>query len=126
MRTNNLITGRAGEKLAAELLKKSGYKIIAANYRNKFGEIDIIARDKDTIAFVEVKARSSDKYGLPAEALSAFKQRQIAKTALGYLKEKRLLDKKARFDLVSVLYSGEQPQIQILKNAFELGAEFVY
>lgn len=126
MRGKNIITGKSGEELAVSFLEDNGYKVIARNYRNKLGEIDIIARDKDTISFVEVKTRSSDKWGVPAEAMSSFKQRQIAKTALVYLKENNLLGKKARFDLVSVLCAGGSPQVEILKNAFELGGEFVY
>lgn len=126
MRRENLSTGKSGEKLAADFLRKSGYKIIATNYRNRLGEIDIIARDKDTLCFVEVKTRTSDRYGSPKEALSYSKQRHMAKAALFYLKEKGLLEKRARFDLVSITGIKEKPQFELLQNAFELDREFVY
>lgn len=122
----HLDLGKRGELAAADFLKKNGYRILYKNYKSKLGEIDIIAKDKDSICFVEVKTRSSDKFGLPQEALSSFKQRQIAKAALNFLKENNLLDKQARFDVISLLYSGESPKIDLIKNAFELDANFTY
>lgn len=122
----NLYLGRSGEEAALKFLKSKGYRILSRNYKSKLGEIDIIAEDKDTVCFVEVKTRSSDKFGLPQEALSNFKQRQIAKTALGFLKENRLLERKARFDAVSVTWEGDSPQIDLITNAFELNSSFTY
>jgi putative endonuclease len=118
--------GRSGEEAAVILLKENGYKILARNYKTRLGEIDIIARDKDTLCFVEVKTRLSDRFGLPCEAVSRFKQRQISKAALIFLKEKKLLDEKARFDVVSVLYSQEGQKSDIIKNAFELDSSLTY
>ena len=118
--------GRSGEAAAAKLLKKNGYKILNKNYRTKLGEIDIIAKDRDTVCFIEVKTRSNDSFGLPQESVSRFKQRQIAKAALSFLKEKNLFDKKARFDVVSVIYEGDRPRIELIKNVFELDASFTY
>ena len=118
--------GRSGEAAAAKLLKKNGYKILNKNYRTKLGEIDIIAKDRDTVCFIEVKTRSNDSFGLPQESVSRLKQRQIAKAALSFLKEKNLFDKKARFDVVSVIYEGDRPRIELIKNAFELDASFTY
>ncbi len=126
MSRQNLDLSRTGEDTAADFLKANGYKIIARNYKTKLGEIDIIAKDKDSYCFIEVKTRHSDKFGLPSEAVSAFKQRQISKAALVFLKENRLLDKKARFDVVSIIYAQEPPQIDLIKNAFELDESFVY
>lgn len=90
------------------------------------GEIDIIAREKGVLCFVEVKTRKSDRFGLPQEAIDALKQRKIAKVALGYLKEKNLLGKKARFDVVSIVYSGAlEPKLDLIKNAFDLSEDFI-
>lgn len=122
--TSKQALGKSGEELAAILLKDKGYKIIARNYKTKLGEIDIVACDKDTIAFIEVKARRFDTFGLPSEAISRVKQRQISKVALLFLKEKSLLGKKARFDVVSVVYSKNLPKLDLIKNAFELDYSF--
>jgi len=121
----NLFLGKSGEEIATSLLKENGYKILARNFKTKIGEIDIIARDKDTISFVEVKTRHSDKFGLPQEAISSSKQRQISKAALAYLKDNNLLNNKARFDVVSVIISQNQPKIDLIKNAFELEERYV-
>ncbi len=126
MSKQDLYLGKRGEEIAVSLLKDNGYKILLKNYKNKLGEIDIIASDKDTICFIEVKTRRSDRFGLPVEAISAFKQRQISKVALLFLKERKLLDKKARFDVVSVLYLKDTPQLGLIKNAFELNNDFSY
>lgn len=126
MYKQHLTLGKSGEELAVALLEESGYRILARNYKTKLGEIDIVAYDKDTICFVEVKTRHSDKHGLPQEAISGFKQRQISKTALIYLKKNHLLDKKARFDVVSIIYSENAPKLDLIKDAFELDKDFVY
>ena len=125
MSKQNLYLGKSGEESAVGFLKKSGYKIVVKNYKTKLGEIDIIAHDKDTIAFIEVKTRRSDRFGLPQEAVLSAKQRQMAKAALVFLKENNLLDKKARFDVVSVMYSQGVPKLDLIKNAFELEERYV-
>ncbi len=126
MHKEHLTLGKSGEELAAGLLKKNGYRILARNYKTRLGEIDIVASDKDTLCFVEVKTRRSDKHGLPQEAVTGFKQRQISKAALIYLKENNLWDKKARFDVVSVICSGSTPQLDLTKDAFSLNSDFTY
>ncbi|MGE5197812.1 MAG: YraN family protein [Deltaproteobacteria bacterium] len=126
MLKSRLDLGKSGEEAAADFLKENGYKILARNYRLKLGEIDIVAEEKDTVCFVEVKTRSSYKFGLPQEALSNFKQRQIGKVALVYLKAHGLLNKKARFDVVSVECLADEPRINLIKNAFELNPNFTY
>lgn len=125
MSKQNLLLGRSGEELAAALLKENGYKILFRNYKTKIGEIDIIAQDNDTISFIEVKTRHSDRFGLPQEAVSYPKQRQISKAAIVYLKDNNLLNKKARFDVVSVVISDGKPKMDLIKNAFELEANYV-
>jgi putative endonuclease len=116
--------GKYGEETAVDFLKEQGYEIIARNYKTRFGEIDIIARDKDTLCFVEVKTRHTQRFGLPQEAVTSSKQRQIAKSALAFLKERALLDKKARFDVVSIIYVKDNPQTNLIKDAFELDPHF--
>jgi len=117
---------RSGEQAAAGFLKANGYKIIARNYKNKFGEIDIVAREKDTWVFVEVKARRSESFGSPEAAVDKFKQGQISRAALMFLKENKLLEEKARFDVVSLRYAGQLPRINLIKNAFELDGRYSY
>lgn len=112
--------GKSGEALAARLLKKRGYKILETNYRSRLGEIDIIARDRKTLVFVEVKTRASLGYGHPKTAVTPAKQRKISMTALGYLKETDQTRAKARFDVVAVLGDGPDRRIEIIRNAFEL------
>lgn len=126
MHKSNLYLGSCGEEAALKFLKAAGYKILVKNYKSKLGEIDIIAIDKDTICFVEVKSRSSDRFGLPQEAVSGFKQRQISKAALSFLKENKLLDKKARFDVIALTYQGDSPKINLIRDAFELDSKFSY
>ncbi len=125
MSKENLSLGKSGEEAAVKFLKENGYKIRERNYRTKLGEVDIIAQDKDTICFIEVKTRLSDRQGSPAESVTSFKQRQISKAALIFLKEKNLLDEKARFDVVSIMYREGSSQIELIKNAFELEERYV-
>jgi len=112
--------GRKAESLAAWYLKKNGYKVVEQNYRTPLGEIDIIAKEKKTIVFVEVKARRSLRYGSPKWAVTPRKQRKISMVALQYLKATRQGDAHARFDVVTVSVNQDEPQIEIVKNAFEL------
>jgi putative endonuclease len=116
----NLEFGKAAENAAVIFLKAKGYKILERNYKNKFGEIDIIARQKGVICFVEVKARHSINLGFPQEAVTVNKQRQICRVAVYYLKLKKLLEQPARFDVVALLYSNSQPEVSLITDAFEL------
>jgi len=112
--------GQEGESIAVRHLKKNGYKILEQNYRNKLGEIDIIAKDKNTLVFVEVKSRRSAGYGSPKYALTPKKQRKISMAALFYLKAVKQPKVKARFDVVAISSTDDNPRIEIIKNAFEL------
>jgi len=112
--------GEQSESLAVWYLKKNGYKILEQNYRTKLGEIDIIAQEKKTIVFVEVKSRRSIRYGSPKWAVTPKKQRKISMVALYYLKTTNQMDAGARFDVVAITSNRDQPQIEIVKNAFEL------
>lgn len=113
-------TGTFGESIALEALKKDGYKILEQNHRSRLGEIDIIALEGGTLAFVEVKARRTDQFGDPKHAVTPKKQRKISMVALEYLKKTGQTDKKARFDVVAVRLSHGQPDVEIIKNAFDL------
>ncbi|MBN2830938.1 MAG: YraN family protein [Candidatus Omnitrophica bacterium] len=126
MPLDKIILGSRGENLALDFLKSSGYKIICLNYKTKLGEIDIIAQDQDVICFVEVKTRASDRFGSGKEAVSRIKQRQIAKAAIIFLKERKMLNAKARFDVVSVDSSCFKAKLDLIKNAFELDGGFIY
>lgn len=115
--------GQKSESIAARHLKKKGYKILEQNYRNKLGEIDIIAKDKGTLVFVEVKARKSSRFGNPKWAVTPKKQRKISMVALYYLKATNQSRIKARFDVVAISSLKNNPRIEIIKNAFELAYE---
>ncbi len=108
------LLGRAGEKLAVDFLKKKGFKILKTNYKTVVGEIDIIAQDKDYIVFIEVKTRSSENYGMPAEAVDRKKQEKYYKVATYYLQKERKTDANCRFDVVEI----ENGQINHIFNAF--------
>jgi len=112
--------GRRGEEVAFRFLKKKGYRIIEKNYACKMGEMDIIAKEKDTLVFIEVKTRTSALFGPPQLAVNFSKQRQLSKVALNYLKEKRLEDVKARFDVVAIFLGGKEEEIELIKDAFDL------
>jgi putative endonuclease len=112
--------GKKGEELALRFLKKKGYRLIEKNYVCKLGEMDIIAREKDTLVFIEVKTRTSTFFGPPQLAVTSSKQRHLSKVALYYLKEKRLEDVKARFDVVAILLRPKGEEIELIRDAFEL------
>ncbi len=112
--------GKAGEDLAVRYLKKKGYKVIQQNYTCPLGEIDIIARQKKTIVFVEVKTRRSLSFGSAKLAITPHKQRKISMTALYYLKSSQQMDQDARFDVVTVQSAGDSQEIDLIQNAFDL------
>lgn len=125
---NHSQLGRTGEEQAVIFLKRSGYSIVHTNYKTRIGEIDVIAKDGKVICFIEVKTRSSIRFGIPEEAVSLQKQRQISKSALLFLKQNKLLDNPARFDVVSVRFhlGNTEPKINLIKNAFSLEENFIY
>lgn len=120
MLNKNQRFGKQSEFIAVQRLKKDGYKIIEQNYRTEFGEIDIIAKDKDTLVFVEVKARKSNRFGSPKLALTHEKRKKISITAMHYLKATKQSNAKARFDVVAISSAKNRTEIEIIKNAFEL------
>lgn len=112
--------GQSREHLAEKHLRRNGYKIQARNFRTPYGEIDIVARHKGTIVFIEVKARRSNRFGVPQEAVTATKQRRISMAALAYLKKHHTVDTRARFDVVAIQDGQDPPLIEVITNAFEL------
>ena len=113
--------GREGEVLAEEHLRRKGYRIVHRNFRTPRGEIDIIARHKGVLVFVEVKTRRSRRRGHPKYAITPAKQKKISIVALEYLKKNEgTTQVKARFDVVTVETANEHPLIEVIPNAFEL------
>ncbi len=120
--------GRAGEVFACNYLKNKGITIIARNYRNRLGEIDIIARDGEYLCFVEVKTRTGSSAGFPAESVNKAKQRKISQTACGYLKQHGLKNVNCRFDVVCVMLNQELEleDLEFIENAFYLNERYAY
>lgn len=113
-------TGKRGEELAVAYLKSKGYRIIERNYKCLFGEIDIVAKEGNTVVFVEVKSRKSEDFGDPQTAVGWEKKRKISRIALKYLDEKQLYPCDARFDVVAVKMLPAGNTIELIQNAFEL------
>jgi len=114
-----IATGREGEKIAADFLKKNGYRIIDKNYRCPLGEIDIVAREKGAIVFIEVKTRKSSELGYPEQAVGIKKQRKMSQLALWFLQKKKIIDTSARFDVVAITMLSSGNEIKLFKNAFD-------
>ncbi len=120
MPDNNIIRGQTGEGHAVLSLKKQGFTILETNYRTKFAEIDIIAKQRDTLCFIEVKTRRSLKKGLPRESVTLPKQKKIILGASLYLKQKKLDNVRIRFDVVEVILTHGKPDINLIKHAFQV------
>jgi putative endonuclease len=112
--------GALGEDMAVDFLVKKGYTILFRNYRCRSGEIDIIARKKKILCFIEVKTRRTKTFGTPQEAVTPRKQHTIGRVALDFLQRHKLENRPARFDVVSVDFSGGAGSIEVIENAFEL------
>ena len=110
--------GSAGELSAYHYLRQHGYKIVARNYRKRFGEVDLIGWDGDTLAFIEVKYRTTHERGRPEEAVHRGKQRQICRVTREYRSRNHLHDINYRFDIVSIERIAGQEQVELLKGAF--------
>ena len=113
--------GRRGETLAARHLKRLGYLIVAKGRRSDMGELDLVAVDGRTVVFVEVKTRRSDQAGAPAEAVTATKQRRLARLALAFLRRHDLLEHSSRFDVIAITWplGRAKPILEHIQNAFE-------
>jgi putative endonuclease len=111
--------GAIGEKLARDFLKKKGYKILDTNYRCREGELDIIARKKDCLVFIEVRTKTSAGFGSPEESVTSSKKEKIISSALAYLSEHQDLPESWRIDFVAVELDrdGKATRIEVIENA---------
>ena len=110
------ILGEKGEDIAAKYLEDKGIKVIKRNFYCKFGEIDIIARDKEELVFIEVKTRTNSKYGKPAEAVSISKQKHLYHSIEYYLYSNNIKNKKVRIDVVEIYLDFKKQVINHIKN----------
>lgn len=121
MSETRLALGAWGEEQAVDYLRRQGMKIVECNFRTPVGEIDIIARDRKNLVFIEVKTRRSHAFGTPQEAVGQRKQRQIIRTAQWYLQNNKNEKLQPRFDVVAILcQSDSTAQITHLPDAFSL------
>ena len=110
--------GRAGEDAAAAWLRRAGYRILDRNYRCPFGEIDIVAAKDDVVAFCEVKTRGTDRFGIPAEAVTPRKQARLRRLAARWLREHTCTRAEIRLDVVSVIARDGRVDITHIPGAF--------
>ena len=123
----HLRRGALGERAAKKHLQRAGLKFLTANFRSDHGEIDLVFRDQDCLAFVEVKTRSSEDWTRPAAAVDARKRRLLSLTALDYLRLLKNPPVKFRFDVVEVLLKdGQVREVRHLPNAFPLQKPYRY
>jgi putative endonuclease len=120
MSRNRIALGKTGEDLACGELERRGYVIVARRYRRQRGELDIIARDGETVVFVEVKTRHDQAFGGAAEAVGFVKRRRMARLAMEYVLRHDLTKCPCRFDVVSIHFDQERPVIEVFRNAFDL------
>lgn len=112
--------GSWGEQRAAEYLQQHGYQIVARNVRGEYGEIDLLARYEDVLVFVEVKARSSEQFGNPEEAITPLKRQHLLDCALEYLQAHPDLEGDWRVDVISVRrMNNSRPEILHFENALD-------
>lgn len=111
--------GVRGEVVAEQHLRRRGYVIVERNFRCPLGEVDLIALDRGTVVFVEVKTRRDASFGAPIEAIDGRKRRRLQRAAQVYLNRKRLNERLARFDVVAVDWSGTDPSCELIVNAFD-------
>jgi putative endonuclease len=111
--------GKLGENLAIAELERRGYAILARRFRTKYGEIDVVAQDRDTLVFVEVKARATAEFGTAAEAVTFWKQRRLVRMAREYLARLEIHDRPCRFDVVAIDDVETAPRIEVYAHAFD-------
>jgi len=111
--------GKTGEDLACAELEKRGYAIVARRYRQRGGELDIVARDGPTLVFVEVKARGGRGFGAAADAITGLKRHRITRLARDYMMRHRLSACPCRFDVVSIHFDSGEPVVEVIQNAFD-------
>ncbi len=114
---HNREIGAAGENAAVDYLKTKGFIILETNWRFGQNEVDIIAKDKTDLVFVEVKTRSSNKFGEPEMAVNKTKQKMYQRLATGYI-EKHHINMDVRFDIIAIVNKIPEPEIFHIKDAF--------
>jgi putative endonuclease len=115
----HLQRGERGEQIARAHLADAGITCVTTNFRCRYGEIDMVCRDRDCLVFVEVKTRSGQRWGRPADAVDRKRQLRLSRAALVYLRRIKNPSVKARFDVVEVILNDDQVQeIRHLPNAF--------
>ena len=123
----HLRRGERGERAAKKFLQQAGLKFLTANFRSERGEIDLVFRDGDCLAFIEVKTRSSEEWTRPAAAVDARKRRLLSQTALDYLRRLKNPPVKIRFDIVEVLLAdGAVREVRHLPNTFPMAKPYRY
>jgi len=113
-------TGKLGEQIACKALQKKGYRILEKNYRCRHGEIDLVARHRDCIVFIEVRSKTGVSYGSPEESVTAAKKQKLLATALYYLGSHDDLPENWRIDFVAIemeRLGGELKRVEIVENA---------
>ena len=120
MTQERLTLGRQGEDAAVRYLQSKGMKIVERNLRTPVGEIDMVVRHRQILAFVEVKTRRGTVFGSPGEAVGPRKQRQIVRTAKWYLNDSPHKGLQPRFDVVAITVYGDDFQIEHIPDAFEV------
>ena len=108
--------GNTGEEISVKYLEKQGYIILERNFYCKQGEIDIIAKDKNEIVFIEVKSRSNTEYGLPSEGVTKQKIKHLYRTAKYFLYKNKMLNEIARFDAIEILIKNGKFNINHIKQ----------
>jgi putative endonuclease len=116
---DRIALGKTGEDLACRELERRGYAILARRYRCRGGELDIIARDGETLVFVEVKTRDGREFGEGVEAVTALKRRRITQVALDYVARHGSMDRPCRFDVVSIQSGTSGSTIEVFHSAFD-------
>ena len=110
------VIGKRGEDIATEFLIKQGYNIIERNFQCKMGELDIIAKNKEYIVFVEVKTRSNNKFGMPVESITNKKLQSIYKTAKYYMHINNIKEKYTRIDAIEIYFKNSKYKINYIKQ----------
>jgi putative endonuclease len=116
---NRRSIGTSGEDVAWRYLERAGYSLVAKNFRSRFGEIDLVVERGGVLVFVEVRSRRGDRYGSALESVGHRKQRQIGRMALEFAARRRLVERRSRFDVVSIEWQDGEPRIDHVENAFE-------
>ncbi len=117
LRPSTIVTGARNEDRAADYLAAVGYTIVERNFETKIGELDIVARERDALCFIEVRSRQSDQFGSAVEAVTWKKQQRVSRMAAIYLRQRRPRFDECRFDVVAI--TGDH--VELIRDAWRLG-----